>query len=281
MATNILSSTIVLEALRNDNYENWSACIKNYFLAQDLWDIFETATEPPKPEEVVEFNGWRKKNAAALHAIQISCRVEILSKIKDISSAKTVWDTFAKLMCQPPNPNVEPKSSSNNPGYSALKEALQSGDWKTAKDFLKHHPNSKTAKITTLGKTALHVSVAAGHLRTVEELMELFSEDELEVQDNNGNTALMETTYRGQYKMAECMLRRNKKLISLRSNGDRYLPVVKAMRYGHIKLARYLYSLTPLDDLVPENGTSGTIPCKAAIFNKTFGKNAFPRSNST
>ncbi|KAG6667490.1 uncharacterized protein LOC122314630 isoform X2 [Carya illinoinensis] len=266
MTTNILSSTIVLEALRDDNYENWSACIQNYFLAQDLWDMFETTTEPPKPEQVVEFKGWRKKNAAALHAIQISCGVEILSKIKDISSAKTVWYTLAKLMCQPPNPKVEP----NNPGYSALKEALQSADWETATDFLKHHPNSKTAKITTLGKTALHVSVAAGHLRIVEELMELFSEDELEVQDNNGNTALMETTYRGQYKMAERMLRKNKKLIRIRSNGDRYLPVVKAMRYGHIKLARYLYSLTPLEDLVPENGTSGTTLCKAAIFSKTF-----------
>ncbi|KAF5465265.1 hypothetical protein F2P56_015287 [Juglans regia] len=197
MSTNILSSTIVLEALRNENYENWSACIKNYFLAQDLWDIFETTTEPPKPEELLEFKGWRKKNGAALHAIQISCGVEIQSKIKDSSSAKTVWDTLAKLMSQPPNPKVDPKSSSNNPGYSALNKALQSGDWKTAKDFLKRHPHSKTAKITTLGKTALYVSVAAGHLRILEELMELLSEDELEVQDNNGNTALIETTYHG------------------------------------------------------------------------------------
>ncbi|GLT70496.1 hypothetical protein SLA2020_425720 [Shorea laevis] len=74
METNTFSSTIVLELLRNDNYANWSASMKNYLLAQDLWDIVEATTEPPKPEDdVVEFKAWRKNNAAALHAIQISC----------------------------------------------------------------------------------------------------------------------------------------------------------------------------------------------------------------
>ncbi|XP_041000027.1 uncharacterized protein LOC121246093 [Juglans microcarpa x Juglans regia] len=154
----MLSSTIVLEVLRNDNYANWSACIKNYFLAQDLWDIFETTAKPPKPEDdAIEFKAWRKKNAAALHAIQISCGVEIQSQINDISSAKTVWDMLPKLVHQPPskgasynpvaeqgnslnipssnvhkdgsmiapNQKVEPGSSSNNPGISVcLSQAI-------------------------------------------------------------------------------------------------------------------------------------------------------------
>ncbi|XP_040996431.1 uncharacterized protein LOC121242586 isoform X2 [Juglans microcarpa x Juglans regia] len=311
MATSMLStSTIVLEVLRNDNYENWSACIKNYLLAQDLWDIFETTSKPPKPEDdAMEFKAWRKKNAAALHAIQISCGMEIQSQINDISSAKTVWDMLPKLVHQPPskgasyNPVAEQENSLNIPssnvhddgsmiapdqkvepgrqniintynadyymGYALLHKALQSGDWNSAKEFLKLQPNSKTAKITTLGKTALHVSVEAGHVHIVEALVEEMSEDDLEVQDNFGDTALLETTYSGQYKMAECMLRKNKRLVSMGRaipGGFQMLPVVMALSNGYIKMARYLYSLTPLEDLTPEKGRSGSTLCTQAIY---------------
>jgi murein L,D-transpeptidase YcbB/YkuD len=110
MATNTLSSIIVLELLRNDNYANWSASMKNYLMAQELWDIVEAAMEPPKPEDVVEVKAWRKNNAAALHAIQISCEVDILSQIREISSAKIAWDKLATM--------YGPSYSSNIPGKS-------------------------------------------------------------------------------------------------------------------------------------------------------------------
>jgi hypothetical protein len=89
MATNNLSSTIVLELLRKDNYENWSAWMKNYLLAHDLWDIVQATTKPPKQDrDVVGFKAWTKNNAAALHAILISCEVDILPEIREITSAK-------------------------------------------------------------------------------------------------------------------------------------------------------------------------------------------------
>ncbi|XP_041008274.1 ankyrin repeat-containing protein ITN1-like isoform X3 [Juglans microcarpa x Juglans regia] len=188
-----------------------------------------------------------------------------------------------------PDQKVEPGSSSNNPGrqnlfntwnadyymgYAPLHKALQSGDWNSAKEFLKLQPNSKTAKITTLGKTALHVSVEAGHVHIVEALVELMSEDDLELQDNFGDTALVETTYSGQYKMAECMLRKNKKLVSMgrarSGNESQMLPVVLALSNGYIKMARYLYSLTPLEDLFPENGRSGSTLCTQAIYTRAL-----------
>ena len=98
MAKNVPnSSSIVLEVLTGrDNYLVWSACIKNYLLAQALWDAIETTTEPPNPEDVVEFNAWRKKNTAALHAIQISCSVDIQARIGEDDTAKIVWDAFAE-----------------------------------------------------------------------------------------------------------------------------------------------------------------------------------------
>ncbi|KAF5476023.1 hypothetical protein F2P56_007770 [Juglans regia] len=99
------------------------------------------------------------------------------------------------------------------------------------------------------------------------------SEDDLEVQDNFGDTALLETTYSGQYKMAECMLRKNKSLVSMgRANTDGFhmLPVVMALSNGYIKMARYLYSLTPLEDLIPEKGRSGSTLCTQAIYTRAL-----------
>ncbi|KAF2294831.1 hypothetical protein GH714_021215 [Hevea brasiliensis] len=97
--------------LTGENYQNWSACIKNYLIAHDMWDTVEANTEPPNPHEAdVEFKAWRKKNAAALHAILISCSSEILSQIREIDSAKLCWDTLAdKHKPQPQNEDEDDK----------------------------------------------------------------------------------------------------------------------------------------------------------------------------
>ncbi|KAB1218812.1 hypothetical protein CJ030_MR3G007311 [Morella rubra] len=70
-----------------------------------LWDAIETTTEPPNPEDVVEFKAWRKKNAAALHAIQLSCLVNIQAQIGEDDTAKIVWDAFAE--------SFDPKAQGN------------------------------------------------------------------------------------------------------------------------------------------------------------------------
>ena len=113
MAINNFSSTIVLELLRKDNYENWSDWMKNYLLAQDLWDIVQATTKPPEQRnDVVGFKAWTKNNAAVLHAILISCEVDILPEIREITSAKIVWDKLASM--------YRPDNSSSNLGDSSL-----------------------------------------------------------------------------------------------------------------------------------------------------------------
>ncbi|CAK7325267.1 unnamed protein product [Dovyalis caffra] len=96
MATNIAPTAIVVEVLRDDNYDDWSACMKSYMLAQDLLDFIEP-TDHQEGDQEVDSRALRKKNAAALHAIQISCAPHILSEIRDITSAKSAWDTLANL----------------------------------------------------------------------------------------------------------------------------------------------------------------------------------------
>ena len=93
---------IVVELLNKENYADWRAQVQTYLVAEDLWDIVVGAIdEPPsrKPEEdgYEKFKTWRTKNAAALHAIQISCGSEAFSEIRHISSAKIAWETLAAM----------------------------------------------------------------------------------------------------------------------------------------------------------------------------------------
>ena len=156
--------------------------------------------------------------------------------------------------------------------YMDLYKSLKIGDWNVAKEFLNRHPHAISAKITVGGRTALHVAAEAGDVHIVEELVKQMSEGNLEIKDNEGFTALALSTYFGNYRIAECMLGKNENLISIPINDGR-IPVVLALSNGHLKLARYLYLLTPVEILMPENGAVGaTVVCQA-IYNKALGKN--------
>ena len=153
-----------------------------------------------------------------------------------------------------------------------LYKALQIGNWNAAKEFLNRHPHAVSAKITVWGKTALHVAAKAGHVHIVEELVKQMSEENLEIKEIHGLTALTQATYKGNHRTAECMLGKNGNLISIATNnGD--LPVALALLNGHLELARYLYLLTPLEILMPEIGTMGATVVCAAIYNNALGKN--------
>ena len=156
--------------------------------------------------------------------------------------------------------------------YIDLYKSLQIGDWNAAKEFLNRHPPAISAKITVRGNTALHVAAEAGHVHIVEELVKQMTEENLEIKDIYGYTALAQAAYAGNYRIAECMLGKNENLISIATNeGD--IPVVLSLFNGHLKLARNLILLTPLEILMPENGTMGaTVVCQA-IYNKALGKN--------
>ena len=97
------------------------------------------------------------------------------------------------------------------------------------------------------------------------------SEENLEIKDIFGFTALAQASYNGNYRMAECMLGKNENLIRIVT--ENRIPVVVAFGNGHLKLARYLYLLTPLEILMPENGHMGASVVCAAIYNKALGKN--------
>ncbi|XP_042959787.1 uncharacterized protein LOC122294862 isoform X3 [Carya illinoinensis] len=84
----------------------------------------------------------------------------------------------------------------------------------------------------------------------------MISEQDLAMKDNAGNTALHEAIISGNYRMVECLITKNRSLVSFRSALNE-LPVVSTMAMGHKELARYLYSLTPSEELEAEKAEQG------------------------
>ncbi|CAK7325270.1 unnamed protein product [Dovyalis caffra] len=265
MATYIAPTAIVVEVLKEYNYDDWSACMKSYMLAEDLLDITES-TDHQEGDQEVDSKASRKKNAAALHAIQISCAPHILSKIRHITSAKIAWDTLANLQAsgdgsqstrnESEAPDQERMKTlagvvnqENTGSLLALCNYAHKGYCDAARNHLSQYPGAKTVKIKPYGETALHVAAYAGNLKFVEELVKLMSEEELEIQDNRGKTALFIAAAVGITEMAECLVRKNKNLVTIMDKFNRF-PLVEACLANHKDMALYLYSVTPLIFLV-------------------------------
>ena len=94
---------IVTEKLTEENYENWKECLKSYFKAQGLWDVVTGKEAKPEDEDETspKYQEWMRKNAMALHAIQVSCGADTMSKLRGHESAKFEWQLLAEKRCLP------------------------------------------------------------------------------------------------------------------------------------------------------------------------------------
>ncbi|KAF2282524.1 hypothetical protein GH714_043729 [Hevea brasiliensis] len=204
-------------------------------------ELVEANTEPPNPQEAeVEFKAWRKKNAAALHAILISCSSSTLSYIREIDCAKLCWNTLAtvhKGLLQ--LRNKEESSNDECVKYRPLCQAIVKEDLAAVESFLHHHPEAINRKITHFeGCTALHLATITGNIKLVEKLVELMSEEDLEIVDNSKATALYSAAAIEATRIVELLNRKNKKLVTIPVNG--VLPVAAACLYGHRDLVSIL-----------------------------------------
>ncbi|XP_050365308.1 uncharacterized protein LOC126783816 [Argentina anserina] len=270
-ATTAAPASIVHHA-RNaygDNYQDWSKHVETYLLGEDLWDVVESTSEIPKQAHYkAEFKFWRKNNARALHIIRKCCGPDQFALIRDETSASKAWHKLSTMF----KPDNAPDNNEEEFGkHEVLYHAVKNNDWNKASVHLIKHPDAVRAKITYLGKTALHTAADAGHLDIVKSLVELMKEDDLAIKGKDEKTALVVATNRGDIEMARCMVTKNKKLVSIPDRSGR-LPVVLAYRNSHWNLAKYLYENTPPEDLMPENGPNGATLISQCFYAKKYGK---------
>jgi len=157
--------------------------------------------------------------------------------------------------------------------YEPLRTAINNGDWVSANDFLSRHKDAKSAKISVNGLSVLHVAALAGHTKIVEKLVELMSAEELEIKDDNGLTALAQAAVlQNSYRMVDCMITKNTHLLDLPDNLNR-IPVVMALEYGNIEVARYLYSVSLPYQTLSDSDASTLLTLFMRF--KKFGKYSF------
>ncbi|GKV28720.1 hypothetical protein SLEP1_g37736 [Rubroshorea leprosula] len=274
VGSNSSTTAIVPFLLKEDNYEDWSIYVENYLLAQDLLGIVES--EDSCSEDV---GYWRKKKAAALHAIHITSSPEIFAQIKKISSAKDAWNKLAKM-------HQEWKSKAKtlrilkavdemteNPHYVELKKSICKGDWDGVKQFFVFHKYPLNTIIVSSDYcfTALQFAIDAGRDKIAEELLKMISERDLEIIKTNsasgGHTCLSSVAFTGRTHVARCIVQKNRNLLIIESDKG-FIPVTGACSVGQKEMTYYLYSETPAEVLAPQNGNHGFRLIRSAIANK-------------
>ncbi|TKY72708.1 26S proteasome non-ATPase regulatory subunit 10 [Spatholobus suberectus] len=114
------------------------------------------------------------------------------------------------------------------------------GDWKEARTMLVADKRLATAAISQGWATLLHVAAEANQLHFVEELVKLLSENDMEIQDQKGNTAFCFAAAVGNVRIAEAMAKRNRSLPTIRG-GEGLTPLHMAALQGKSEMAWYLY----------------------------------------
>ncbi|KAK7366999.1 hypothetical protein VNO80_09004 [Phaseolus coccineus] len=268
------ASGIVLEPLTRDNYENWSALVRNYLIGQGLWGVVIFVSEIGVKPKIVS-DSWKKKNAKALHIIQLACGKEILSQIRDVETAKEAWNRLGALYSSQLKADsdieqgvlVEDSPLQNKPLY----RYVESDEWNYAKAIIN---NDDTAIFSTssTGRTVLHIAVMAGHLHIVKNLVKLGKEKLLKMQDNFDYTALsLSAELTGNVEIAKCMVEKKggKQLLTMKTKGGE-IPVLLSAAKGYKEMTRYLYSQTPLEAFVDKNSHTGVLLLARCITAEIF-----------
>ncbi|KAG6678548.1 hypothetical protein I3842_14G086400, partial [Carya illinoinensis] len=165
---------------------------------------------------------------------------------------------------------------------SKLYNAVRDGNLDKTKGIIESlPPEALNLKIPDKGKTALHTAVTYRHEHIVEELVKLMLNQSLAMYDSDGYTALSMAAVLGNWQMVECMLRKYFDLISIRHSEGKLLPVVMAIDFEQLEMARNLYYLTPDKDLIPQDDNqeiqdyNGATLFTHAIYTGTLGKKSY------
>ncbi|RZC52709.1 hypothetical protein C5167_021136 [Papaver somniferum] len=140
--------------------------------------------------------------------------------------------------------------------YAPLYKAIFNNDWERAKAYLKHNPNAVSARLTSTGDTALHIAAVSGRIHLVKELVQLMPSEALEITTHVGCTALLQTAVTGSMEIAKLMVEKNSNLLRIK-NPFNLIPLVVSAVNGNEVLLRYLYSVTPKEELDPRAGITG------------------------
>ncbi|XP_014519693.2 ankyrin repeat-containing protein NPR4-like [Vigna radiata var. radiata] len=215
--------------------------MKNYLRGKNLWDVVESGSASSPIDA--------QKDAEALHIIQLSCAPNIFNEIKDFQTAHIAWNHLAKV-CRSEfkiQPHIRHGVVSDNVReHKDLYKFVENGNWEGASSYLRDQPNA-IFWAPSSGRTVLHVATIKGHITIVAGLVYLGKKQLIEMQDEDGNTALaLAAAYTGNLNIARRFLNAEggEELLGI-ENKEGEIPLLMAANSGCKIMTRYLFFHTP------------------------------------
>ena len=151
--------------------------------------------------------------------------------------------------------------------YLCLYRAAFEGNWQDAKKILKDDPDAIRYSITQTKESVLHIAFASKHMAFVKELVQFLSDGDLELRNQEGETALCFAAKSGIVAIAKEMVKKNNRLPLVRSKEDR-TPLHKAALLGLGDMVSYLFTVTSFEGLSPDEHMKILV---ATITNDMYG----------
>ncbi|KAI7725489.1 hypothetical protein M8C21_008823 [Ambrosia artemisiifolia] len=252
---------IVTEEFKEENYDYWKTCLQSYLVGEGLWDV--VSPEVATPDEKHKSEEWKRKNAKALHAIQLAYGSKAYAKYKKMENvtAKIAWAHLVELCpssSQHSDVTHDQQDGDKRPlPNEELYNAIENGEIEKVSNILKECPEATTRSVSSHGDTALHIAILCGKTDIALDLVKKMPPEGLEIRNTFNDTpltliaAITETT-----ELAKAMLEKNQILVSIKGGktGQSSLPVIVASMYGRKKMVDYLYSETPKHLLKGQDG---------------------------
>ncbi|XP_020216816.2 uncharacterized protein LOC109800448 [Cajanus cajan] len=269
----LAGSGLVLEPLTRDNYENWSALVRNYLIGEDLWEVVAFVSEVSvKPKAFSKT--WERQNAKALYIIQLASGSEVLTQIRDLETAKEAWNRLEALYSSQLKADPDDELGMDDGSLlhnKPLHRYVESGEWNPARSIINGNYEA-IFSTSSMGRTVLHVAVIAGHEHIVEKLVNLGRHKLLKMQDNFDYTALaLAADLTGNVNIARCMVGNygGRDLLTIKTK-DNEIPVLLSAVKGHKEMTRYLYQQTHLNVFLHNNSHYGVLLLTQCITAKIF-----------
>ncbi|XP_010558254.1 PREDICTED: uncharacterized protein LOC104826965 [Tarenaya hassleriana] len=153
--------------------------------------------------------------------------------------------------------------------YIPLSQAISKGNLEGVKSFLNQRPDSVDQWINFY-ETPLLKACACGQAEIVKELLRRMTPEQMLPNLSRGvsyHTALTVVAVSGNLEIANALVTKNPKLLEIPGiNG--MIPVVVAVENTQKEMARYLYTRTPIQVLLDEDGYHGSLLFLNSIFYK-------------
>ncbi|XP_017242724.1 ankyrin repeat-containing protein NPR4 [Daucus carota subsp. sativus] len=126
-----------------------------------------------------------------------------------------------------------------------LYNAALDGDWHAAEEIITDCPEVINMSITKKEDTLLHVVSSTGRTHFAEKVVNMMTDEDLELQNKDGETALC-VAVASTVKMVDILLARNSRLLEIRKKGG--LPILCAIWCGDKNMVAHMYSKINLAD---------------------------------